>query len=137
MTTTPVISETIQCSSSTTDPAEITINPSDEYAFPGDFIELLCYAFGIPSANVIWSRPGIEDLAFSDNENITVVSELTPDGVTLSSLLFDYVQPSDTATYTCTVFNEVENLIGVIQEASAELVVLEELCKFGRIMCTC
>ncbi len=78
---------------------------------------------------MIWSRPGIEDLEFSDNENITVVSEVTLDGMTQSGLFFDYVQPSEAATYTCTVFNEVENLIGVIQEASAELVVLEELRK--------
>ncbi len=89
----------------------------------------MCTAFGIPDASIRWSTPEIEDLSLIDNENITVVVDVSSDGVTQSGLFFDPIQPSDTGVYTCTVSNDVENLIGVIQEASAELLVLEELRK--------
>ncbi len=94
----------------------------------------MCTAFGIPDASIRWSTPEIEDLSLIDNENITVVVDVSSDGVTQSGLFFDFIQPSDAGLYTCTVSNDVENLIGVIQEASAEIIVLEELCECSRLM---
>ena len=101
------------------DPAEISTGPIDQEVLTGDTVELSCVAFGVPSPNITWSRPGVDDLTLAGDDRITVFMNGNDSRLTISN-----VQLSDADVYTCTAYNGVENVIDASEEASAIITVL-------------